>query len=278
MKGLKTLIKYSVMADKKWDSHSFNYKAVVEALDEHDKAIVKDLFYIGEGEFGGSSMLMNFVKRVIEMPHDEWHVFNEMVVFGTQILVYEEFRHGVALKQLNALLDGWDYVEEVDSRELVKYLMSGIEIWNNPYEALVSFFTGEIVNAILYQVVEDQVHNKDFKTVVANIKKDEIRHKMAWFEISKNLINEGEEHKQKYIEALKKMHTIHQAEVIGENYAKGAMIVQKYFTHKSIEKIYTEKFELLTKILGEDMPFTKFEIKEQYARSMVRIARIARGM
>lgn len=278
MRGITTLIKYGLMADKKWDVKGYDYKAMVDELDESDKAIIKDLFYIGEGEFGGSSMLIEFVQEILKYPKEERDAFNEVIVFGTQILVYEEFRHGVVLKQLNALVDGWDYVKEVDSKELAKYLISENKIWNNPYEVLVSFFTGEIVNAALYQVVAQKIKHPAFKDIVNNIKKDEMRHKMAWFEITRNLLDENHIHKTRYIEALTKMHTIHQAEIIGENYSKGAVVVQKYFNHEAIEKIYTEKYDLLKKLLGEDMPLTKFEIKEQYARSMTKHCRIARGM
>jgi rubrerythrin len=264
MNGINIMLKYATMNDCRWDVKKYDYTDLVSSLSDSDKAIIKDLDCIGDGELNGLAMGAYAMKKVFEAQSSKkkkklMNDWAEILMYTQGVIVYDEFRHGVVLKELYSLVvNGTSWKATATPENLMKYFL-GKDIWDNEYELLVSLFMGEITNTALYNAVGTYIENVDFKNIVKCIEKDESRHRAAWFELTKKLISTNKKHKKKYIEAFKKVHAMHQAEV-GETFVEGIRHTQKYLTSAVTSKIETERYELMKKLLGEDMPFTQIEM------------------
>jgi rubrerythrin len=265
IKSINTLMKYALKSDLRWDVFDYKFQELVNTLSDNDKNIIKDLFYIGDGELSGTAMIFEFM--TLAKASKEEALFAESLLYGSNVIVYDEFRHGMILKELNSNLDNKSYFDNVEGKELQHYIFADTSPWKTPYEILVSFFLGEIINSELYFDVAKHIENHTLKDIVINIAKDEVRHKKAWFELSKNLCNTSEEAKEKYFEAVKQAHFIHQAEV-GDNYEKGAFSVQKYYQKETVNKINQQKYSMLKEILGDTLTLTEKEMRIQYTLSI----------
>lgn len=268
LQGIDVLIKYSLMSDVRWDVANYQYRDIINELSQSDKDLLTALDYIGDGELSGATMfiqLITFVEKAKDKKGDVGNLrdFTEIILYGLTAITYDEFRHGVVLKELRAQRDNENFIDTVDSKKTHTYL-AGKEIWKNPYEILVSLFLGEIINETLYKAVGDSIDNKDFKKIIKNIEKDERRHKMAWFELTHKLIQKPK-HRKKYIKALKNVHALHQAET-GYTFTEGMTDTRTLLTPDLMNKIHEARFKMLNKLLGDDMPLIKEEMIKEHHR------------
>ena len=262
--GINLMLKYALMCDTRWDVKNYNFNDLISKLSNNDKSIINDLNFIGDGELNGLAMGTFATKMFLKAQDNEiqkklmsdWANILMYTQFG---IVYDEFRHGVIIKELYYLINNnISWKENIQNTESIKYFI-GEDIWENEYELLVSLFLGEITNEALYGSISNFIENDELKSIIKNIEKDEARHKSAWFELTKELLESNPEHKKRYITAFKKVHAIHQAEV-GENFTKGIRYTQKYLVNEVTSKIEKSRFNYMSKLLGSDMPLTQQEM------------------
>jgi hypothetical protein len=99
--------------------------------------------------------------------------------------------------------------------------------------------------------------------------KDEARHLSAWRDIIKQLCDTDDYHKQRFLKALSgSMHT-HNAS-IGNNYWTGVKGTFQIFERDSVENIIQSKYTTLITIFGDDLPYTKRQLKDQHMRFLAK--------
>lgn len=271
--GLDILVKYGLMNDVRWDVQGYNYKKMMKTFSDSDKELLNALDYIGDGELSGTTMfaqLLSLIEAEYKKKGKYGNLvdFTEATMYGMMVITYDEFRHGMVLKELKACRDGEKFHEVISSTKAHEYI-AGKQIWKNPYEILVSLFLGEIINEAMYKSLRNIIDNKDFKKIISFIEKDERRHKMAWFELTRKLI-EKPKHRKKYIKALKRVHIFHQAEV-GYTFTEGMTETNKVMTKDLMDKIHEDRYKMLVKLLGNDMPMTKEEMKAEHGKHAIEL-------
>lgn len=251
MYGAKNILKLLKIGDHKWDVGNYDYVKLVNELSENDQEIVKALDNIGNGELSAIGIIIQHQDLVNNYPRELAKDFYESVMYGFCMITYEEMRHGFMLKELASQLNtGQSFIENVDGNLMYELMFETNELYKNPYESLMSYLLGEITNVELYASVESQVEHEGLKNIVRNIKKDEQKHKGAWLSIIKRMVQSNEIHREKFIEATKAIHFIHQAEV-SDYFKSGALSVQKFFTASVSKYILEEKHNILGDIFGK---------------------------
>ena len=268
--GLDIVTKYGLMTDQRWDVNKYEFNEVIKEMSNKDKELLSALDYIGDGELSGTAMFVQMIQYIENEIKDkkkkkDLEDLSEIIMYGMMVITYDEFRHGLVLKELRAARDGESFINTVKPSESFKYI-NGIEIWDDPYEILVSLFLGEIVNEALYNSLAKSVDSEKFKEIIKNIEKDERRHKMAWFELTEKLLKK-KKHRKRYVKALKKTHFYHQAET-GYTFFDGIKDTRELLNHGLMDKVHETRYKMLKKLLGEDMPLTLEEMKSEYAKHM----------
>ncbi len=251
MNGARDILRLLKIGDNKWDVNNYNYMNVVSNLSDNDTQIIKALDNIGDGELSAIGIIVQHQELVRNyQPREHAKDFYESVIYGFSMINYEEMRHGFILKELASLVHtGKSFIDQVDGDLLHELMFETNELYKNPYESLMSYLLGEITNVELYASIEKRVENETLKSIVRNIKKDEQTHKGAWLKIIKRMVDSSEIHRENFINAVKAIHFIHQAEV--SNYFKnGALSVEKYFTPSVSKFILEEKYKIITDIFG----------------------------
>jgi hypothetical protein len=264
MKGTRDILKLLKAGDQKWNVNDYEYIDLINSLCDEDLEVVKALDNIGEGELSAIGLIRQHESRVNEFkPRELAKDFYESVMYGFCMINYEEMRHGFILKELATLANtGNSFIDNVDASYLHGLMFETNEIYNDPYESLMSLLIGEITNVELYASVERQVKNVDMQQIVNRIKVDEQKHKDAWYKIIKRMVDTNETHRVNFINAFKNIHFVHQAEI--SNYFKdGANSVQRFFTPSVSTFVVEEKFKFMTKIFGESPISKKQMLKEQ---------------
>lgn len=260
MKGINTMLKYALMNDQRWDVQNYDFKKLVSELSENDKNILLDLDYIGDGELSGLAMntfaISTFLKNKNKKYMADWA---QVLLYTQGVIVYDEVRHGVILKELYSLVKNKkSWKSNILNKDMIKYFI-GNEVWNNEYELLVSLFLGEITNVGLYKSIVKKIEHPELKQIFKNIAKDENRHKTAWFALTQDLLSRGKKHKKKYIKAFLNVHALHQAEV-NETFTYGIRKTQKYLTNDITSKIDKDRYMYMKKLLGDSMPLSETEM------------------
>lgn len=255
MVGLEIFKKYALLSDKKW-SVDYNFKELISNLDDSDKIIIKDIGEMGDGELMGVSMTRDMFKFLEK--NDNISSFYEILSYLINIITYEEFRHGMILKEMLSNLDNISFIESS-----VPEMVSSKCSWNNEYELLTSLLLGEVINEIAYREIAGRVKNEEVKNILLNIAKDETRHKHAWFELTKKLINSDKIHKDRMIEAINKVHPVHQSS-ISETFSDVLINTSKYFSFETIEKIHKNRFSLINSLFDEKDLFNFNTFRNEY--------------
>lgn len=251
MHGARNILRLLKLGDNKWDVGNYNYSEMVKELSPHDQEIVKALDNIGDGELSAIGIIVQHQNLVNNYPRELAKDFYESVMYGFCMINYEEMRHGFMLKELASLLNtGESFVDNVDGSLLHELMFETNELYKNPYESLMSYLLGEITNVELYASVENQIEHEGLRNIVRNIKKDEQAHKGAWLSIIKRMVQSSEIHREKFIDATKAIHFVHQAEV-SRYFKDGALSVQKFFSPSVSKFILEEKHKFLADIFGE---------------------------
>ena len=255
-KGIELFAQFTSMADNRWSVNKYNFKDLVADLSEHDKEIIRSIDFIGNGELTAIGMLLSVpgVENVREM-YTTYPQFLEMFLYAVYGISYDEIRHGLAMKELVSLVNEEDsFIRSISSKEVIERYCVLDGPFEDIYQMLVGLLLGEVTNYILYERVRDEVEHPQLRELIGNIAKDERRHEIAWYNITKKIVNFSPEDKENYIIALQKAQSLHQAEV-GYSFEFGAKSVQKYFNTDVIFKISTRRFQLLEGILKEDNPY-----------------------
>ncbi len=263
IKGARNILRLLKKGDNKWDVKNYKYNELIEELSESDLNIIKALDNIGNGELSAIGIIIQHQNLVANYDRKYAKDFYESVMYGFCMINYEEMRHGFILKELASQVNsGSSFVDNVDSGLLFELMFETNELYKNPYESLMSYLIGEITNVELYASVESQIENEKLREIIRQIKKDEQTHKGAWLSIIKRMIKENSVHREKFIEATKAIHFVHQAEV--SNYFKeGAMSVQMFFTPSVSKYILEEKHKILVDIFGES-PLEKAQLLKEH--------------
>ncbi|MEO1945520.1 MAG: hypothetical protein ABGY11_14555 [Candidatus Thioglobus sp.] len=254
---MNTLIKFGDLSDKsRWLANGYNYDFNIS---ENDRALLDKLIVIGEGEFTGLASALLLPKMIKEqVPKEHISDWTEILVY-MNIIVYEEFRHGMVISKLaNGNVDlkevGDKFIWSVDSTEL----------WN-AYGLLVTHCLSEVSNTLLYKALAPKFESEELRLIFSNIQKDESRHLLAWKDLIKDLIDSSEYHKKRVIESLVDGLHKHNA-MLGRNYFKGVSDTMSIFPKGSLNIMANIKYNILEYWFGEENPISKRDIKLGYAK------------
>lgn len=252
MKGIETVVKYGLLAEKsKWDVEGFDYSSQAALLSTHDKELIIDMDKVGDGELSGMGMMLILHKLVLTNPEKYTPIFYETLMFSSYVLIYEEFRHGLFLKELFNTVSGLDsFKDNVAPSVMAEEYINMPSPWNDPYEALVSFLLGEVTNTVIYREAAKVSESEWLKQKFMNISKDESRHKAAWRDLCKKVCSYSEESRLSFIEAFKRKHMVHQAEV-HSGYGEGVTHTNRLFSFAVMREIHDDKMNLLEFIVGD---------------------------
>jgi hypothetical protein len=256
---MNTLIKFANLSDKsRWDVENYHYPWV-EDLSENDKGIIKSLKYIGEGELSGLGVSLLFNKLLMEsdIPPELIGDFAQIEIFSN-IITYEEFRHGLIFSSLNEA----NFINNIDDREFGnKYIYKGLEskIWN-AYGLLLSLCISEATNTFLYSSIAGKIESSDLKTLLNKIQKDEARHLATWKEIIKELANSHPYHMDSLLSQLHESINNHNA-LLADNFPKGLVETMGMFPMNSLSEMVKKKHQVLEYIFEDKNPLSLKALK-----------------
>lgn len=274
MHGVKDILQSLTIGDHKWDVNGYNYTELIKSLSENDLEIIKSIDSIGDGELSAIGITIQHQDLVKKLPKDLGNDFFESNLYGFCMITYEEMRHGFILKELSSQVKyKKSFIDNETGKHLYELMYETNILYKNAYESLLSYLLGEVTNVELYDSIENQIENNDLRYIVNNIKKDEIKHKMAWIKIIKKMVESKSIHKDNFIEATLNSHFIHQAEV-SDYFRNGANDVSRFFTASVSKKVLEEKYRILTEIFGES-PIAKeklfYEFSEYYNNNIKKV-------
>jgi|LakMenEpi03Aug12_release.lakeMendotaPanAssembly.Ray.scaffolds.fasta_scaffold06971_6 hypothetical protein len=252
MKGIEIVTKYGLIAEKaKWDVEDFEYNSICETFSENDKNLIIAMDQVGDGEMSGMGMLLILHKLALQDADKYMPIFYEVFMFTSYVLIYEEFRHGLFLKELVAAVRGEPpFKNTVTSEKMAQEYINMESPWGNPYEAVVSFLLGEVTNTVVYREASKAAESEWLKEKFMNISRDEARHKAAWRDLAKKVCEYSEESKREFIEAFRTKHMIHQSEVnIG--YGESVNKTHHLFSFAIMREVHEDKIKLLNHIAGD---------------------------
>lgn len=249
-----TLQNYLQQYERKWELFKYS-DLYIDDLSKRDIDLINNLQEVGSGEIRGLGMAEQFSTMLKTIPKEERIALNESYIFLYQI-VYEELKHGLSLKSLK----NKNYVDELTYDNIDDFIWNNKTPWNNPFEMIVSFLFGEVVNVELYRSARNVAENIYLKELLSNIMKDEAKHLNTWKMIHKNLYDNFPNLKMIYDTAIIDAINIHQA-ALGYDFDKGLNNIQSTFEYGTGVKIVKEKIKTLEYIYGDDpLPLTKIEI------------------
>jgi hypothetical protein len=265
MHNLELITKYSCLSDEnRWSVNKYDFTDL--DISEKDKDCIQNIWAVGCGEMTGIGaqilmyrLLDNESQERIGDFYTAYEYFN--------IIVAEEFRHGMTI----ANLINPNYIKEQDHRSFGTEYVRDVQNPNqwDCYGLLISLCLSECVNTQLYKCIAKKVENPELNRIFNNIMKDEARHLSAWRDIIKQLCDTDDYHKQRFLEALSgSMHT-HNAS-IGNNYWTGVKGTFQIFERDSVENIIQSKYTTLITIFGDDLPYTKRQLKDQHMRFLAK--------
>lgn len=250
MIGLDIITKYALISDKvRWDVNDYDFKDLVSTLSEKDKELILTLDKIGDGELTGVGMLKCLFELMSADPQKLYSVFYEVIMYAVNVIIYEEYRHGLVLKSLVHEIKGNDnFINTIDGEFVASQYINLENIWKTPYETLISFLFGEVTNTLIYREASRMSESEELKKLLSNISSDEYRHKCAWRDISHKICQDTDNCVH-FIEAFKNSHMIHQAE-IGSKYTEGVQESINIFNLIIMKEIHEEKLKLIEYITG----------------------------
>jgi rubrerythrin len=260
MHNLELITKYACLSDEsRWSVNGYNFDFEIS---DKDKDCIQNIWAVGCGELTGIGaqilmyrLLDNESQARIGDFYTAYEYFN--------IIVAEEFRHGMTIAQLiNS-----SYIKEQDHRTFGNEYVKDVQNPNNwdCYGLLISLCLSECVNTQLYKCIAAKVESPELNRIFKNIMKDEARHLSAWRGIIKQLCEADPYHKNRFLESLSGSVHTHNAS-IGNNYWTGVKGTFNIFETDSVENIIQAKYAALSTIFGEDMPYTKRQLKGQHMR------------
>jgi rubrerythrin len=244
---MNTLIKYADLSDKgRWDANCYDFDVNPT---ESDKKLLSLLSVIGEGEFTGISSGLLLPKMIMdEVPKKHQKDFAEILVY-MNIIIYEEFRHGMAISTLLNIEPDLSDVFNIDTKHY----------WG-AYGLLLSHCLSEATNAILYNSLIKQIEDPGLIKIFTNIQKDEARHLSAWKHMIKDIINKDPYHKKMALAALDDGINKHNA-MIGDNYFQGVKDTIKIFKPSALNDLVLTKHKILMYWFGDDNPYSITDLK-----------------
>lgn len=251
---MRTLVKFGLLSDKaRWDVEGYDYSWTNE-LDESDKDIIKSLRYISEGEMSGLGIpyLMQTLMDNSDIPKSLRGDFIQIAIFNN-IIVYEEFRHGMVLSSLS----NNKYIDGINDRDFGnEFYFSAPECKNwELYGLLMSLCISESTNVQLYSAIYKNITDPRFKLLLNKIQKDESRHLSTWKNLLKELVESDEYHMQKMVEQCEQGVSNHNA-MLAKNFFLGLEDTKHYFGKSSLSSIIVNKHKILNYILGDRNPFS----------------------
>jgi len=247
------------MSDKlRWKSDGYNISWYVD-LEESDIEIIKRLQRLGDGEYSGlGSTILLYDMILHDIPKEYQSGFSEIIMYS-HIIAYEEMRHGIAVSNLYEAVsnNNPNYLDTVSVQEISDKFIFGFEdnVYWDAYGLLISHCLSEVPNCVLYKDVLSQAKHPKLKSLIKNILRDEIRHKLALTEIVLNLVNLSEYHKQRCLDSLESGLNHHNALQHGR-YFEGINDMAYLFNKGASEVIVKDKFNIIQKWFGEDNPYT----------------------
>lgn len=275
MQGLEIFTKFGILSDKKWQVDWERLSPLMDEISEHDKNILIKLFHIGDGELRGTAMGRCAYSLGENESDDVKACIHELLLY-LSIIVYEEIRHGIILKQCyHKLHDESDYIKSCDGGTVSGYLYEENKIWPTVFDIFASFLSGEVVNVELYEAVEKKIENKELAEIIRNIKLDEVRHREAWRLLHKKIYNDPSTPKHVKEQLLKSFidySNTHQAE-IGNTYLKGAMEAQSIFGFSVSRDIIAKKHQIYSDIFGSDWPLSEAEMGRRHMAHFAKLVK-----
>jgi hypothetical protein len=255
MFNLNLLTKYSCLSDKmRWNAQDFIFPF---DLTEPDKEIVSYLKRVGDGELtgiGAGILVYDLIKKVPEQYRSAF-ITSAMYI---NIIVIEEFRHGVTLSVLNDP----DFIDKFDMNTFGNDNLVNLnnDLKWDVYGILLSLCLSEVVNTELYKCAFEEAETPELKELLKNIMKDEARHLSAWRDIIKEISNDDPYHYNMFIKSFDNAIHSHNAS-IGSSYIDGVRDTLGIFKFDSIDNIVDKKYEILVHCFGNKLPFTKPDLK-----------------
>lgn len=259
-RGLELVVAYGLLGEKKWGVNGFKVNEFTSRFTDIDRVVVRELAHIADGELSGAAMMF-CLYEACKGNQNGFADFYEPLLYSANTIVYEEFRHGLIVKEMLAAIDGApSFISDSSGSELAEKYLKIESIWNNPFEVLVSFLMGEITNIILYREASRRATSKELKEILNNISKDEYRHKTAWRDMCKKIVAQSKDGVPRFLDAFERCHYKHQAE-IGRYYLDGFMATKHYFTKEVAIEIFREKMEILREVVGpENVSFSASDL------------------
>jgi len=230
---MKTLLKYADLSDEnRWLAKGYNFDFKIT---DNDKEVLSKLRVIGEGEYTGIVSGLLLPKMIMEqVPREFISDWSQIIVY-MNIIVYEEFRHGLTISKLSG--------GETDVAKADIFNLEGKDYWD-AYGLLVSHCLSEMSNILLYKGVIKELETPELIDIFNNIKRDEIRHMMAWKDLIKDLIDSNEYHKGRCKDSLKDGITIHNA-FLGPNFDKGVEDTICFFDSGAVISLMKSKRKII---------------------------------
>ncbi|MDR0580415.1 MAG: hypothetical protein LBG21_07435 [Campylobacteraceae bacterium] len=274
MHGVYDILKSLKLGDHKWDVNNYDYVDIVNNLTDNDLEIVRLIDSIGDGELSAIGITIQHQDLVRKLPKELGCDFYESNLYGFCTITYEEMRHGFILKELASLVkNGKSFIENATGNHLYELMYETNTLYKNAYESLLSYLLGEITNIELYSSIESHIESNNFRKIIINIKKDEIKHKAAWIKIISRMVKSKDVHRKNFTDAVISSHFIHQAEV-SNYFVQGANDVSRFFTTSTYKKVLEDKYETLIQIFGE-LPISKrdlfYEFSEYYNKKIKKV-------
>lgn len=277
MSGLETIIKYSCLSDEqRWFANRYEMSWLDE-LSESDKAIVKLLDCLPDGEFSGQASAVQMYELLFEeknngFPPELIEDWGQILAYFN-IIVYEEMRHGLILGKLTNFVKtgSHNYFQELSTKEYSKNFIWCYEerrFWDL-YSYLLCHLFGEVINTELYRDVKDEIEHVELKNVISNVMKDEARHTSAWTALIKDLIVANPVHKERALKTLDRALLYHNA-MSHKRFFEGQNKMLTLFkkakspsdTEGTIERIIAKKLTILDDLFGDDHPYDKKSLKD----------------
>lgn len=248
---MDTLIHWSEVSDShRWLANEYKYDWV-KTLSDSDKKIAKALLSVADMEMFSLTFTASTKDRIkLSVPKEYQSDFVEILLF-TSIMTYEEFRHGMVLYTVNNRTIGHEDLFLDDDSD-----------WD-VYQMLMTVCASESIQAPLYSAAAKRIENGEFKTVITNIRNDEIRHYNALRLLIKDLINKSEYHKKRALAVLPKIVSGHIGDM--KNHFKYAVKdTLDILSSKDLLEMVNMKHKLFESWFGIDNPYSRTDILKSH--------------